>query len=129
MHIPYIAFFKTLYVIILITSLLSGCRNDRSKDKHLSTLSICNRKLYIETYSIFESGAYGGDRQSDYLTDSINFRIYIGTYDTGDEAYSFQCRTDSIDVYKVNGRRENQNKIVRKKTYSLLDLKNAREFD
>lgn len=106
-----------------------GCKNDKDKDKHASTIRICNKNLYVETYTIFGSGAYGGDRVSDYLTDSINFRIYVGAYDNGEEAYSYQCKSDSVYIYKVTGTRENKNKIVATTVYNLLRLKSKKIFE
>lgn len=83
----------------------------------------------VETYTIFGGGAYGSDKVSDYLTDSTNFRVYIGTYDNGDEGYSYECKGDSIKVYKITGRRENKNKIVGTTVYNLSELREKKVFE
>ena len=118
-----------LHSFLFFFFLLIGCNNDRSRDKFFSTVRVCNKDLFVETYIIFGGGAFGGDRVSDYLTDSVNFRMYVGTYDDGDEAYSYACKGDSVDIYKVTGRRENKNKIVDTKTYSLQILKKKNVFE
>lgn len=117
------------YPFLFFLFFLFSCRNDRNKDTHSSTVMVCNKSLFVETYTIFGNGAYGGDRVSDYLTDSTNFRIYIGTYDNGDEGYSYECKGDSINVYKITGRRENKNKIISTTVYSLSELRKKKVFD
>jgi hypothetical protein len=103
--------------------------NDRNKDNHTSTVRICNGTLFIETFTIFGSGSYGGDRVSDYLTDSLDFRIYIGAYDNSDEAYSYECKGDSVKIYKVIGIKEGKNKIITTRTYNVLGLKQKKVFE
>ena len=116
------------YKILVLVFFFLSCGNDRNRDKHSSTVMIC-KNLFVETYLIFGSGAYGGDRVSDQLTDSTNFRIYIGTYDNGHEAYSYGCKGDSIYIYKITGRQENKNKIVSTTAYSFSELKKKKVFD
>jgi hypothetical protein len=36
-------------------------------------------------------GALGSDVNSEYLTDSVNFRVYLGTYDDEDEMIITKC--------------------------------------
>ena len=116
-------------LILFFFCFMFSCKNDRNKDKHTSIVRICTKNLFVETYTIFGGGAYGGDKVSDYLTDSINFRIYIGTYNNGDEAYSYECRGDSINIYKVIGTRENKNRIINTRIYSLLNLEKKKIFE
>jgi hypothetical protein len=120
---------KIKLLFIFLGVICFGCNIDRRKTKHSSTVRVCNKNLFVETYEIVGGGAYGGDLVSDYLTDSVNFRIYIGTYDNGDEGYSYKCTGDSVDINKVTGRRENDNKIVDKKIYSLLGLEKKKIFE
>lgn len=121
-------------IVIVISFLsvsfnVSSCRNDRSKTELASIVRIRNSNLYVQTFTIVGNGAFGGDRISDYLTDSVNFRIYIGTYDNGDEGFSYKCTGDSISISKIIGRRENENKIVNSKSYKLSELRNKKIFD
>lgn len=116
------------YIFIILFYFLLGCNDDRNKENYISTTKVCPN-LFVESYRIFGSGAYGGDRVTDYLTDSFNFRIYIGTYDNGNEAYTYECKNNTIYIYKVSGRRENKNKIVLNKNYNLLELKKKKSFE
>ena len=88
------------------------------------TTPVCDKKLFVETYMIFGGGAGGGDRVSEYLTDSVNFSIYIGTYVQGDYFYSYECNGDSIKVYKVREAGRNTNNIIEStKLYLTSTLK------
>lgn len=92
-----------LFKIIIITTIiyLYSCRSDRSKAEHSSTTQVCDGTLYIETYTIFGGGAGGGDRVSDYLTDSVNFRMYIGTNIQGIKTFTYKCQGDSVCVEEI----------------------------
>ncbi len=87
----------------------------------------CACNLYIETYCVHGGGAWGSDVNSLYLTDSTNFKLYIGTYDEEGEMIKTKCRGDSICVEKSISTSSmpewNFRKIVDKKSYSLKDLK------
>jgi len=120
--------------IILIFSIVFvlGCGYDkRSKKYHRFTNPICNGSLYIEGYTVFGSGALGGNMMSDYLTDSANFRIYVGTYDDSPEKYFYTCKGDSIYIEKKRFEEDPKSPdaskgtitTVEKKVYSLLTLK------
>ena len=121
---------KGFYILIIFftTAFAFSCRSDRSKAQHDSTTRLCNSGLFVEGYKIFNSGAYGGDRVSDYLTDSTNFRMYIGTYDNADGGYSFICKGDSVYIYKVE-QHSPKNKILDIKTYSISELKKRGKFE
>jgi hypothetical protein len=120
-------FYRLLFSILLLC--FGGCRSDRSKAEHDTTVAVCNKKLFVEMFTIFGSGAFGGDRVSEYLTDSINFRIYIGTFDNAHEAYSFECFGDSIKVSKrVDDSNENR-KVESVRFYSYSQLKASKQFD
>ena len=51
----------------------------------------CNCNLYVEHYNVFDQGAFGTGLNSAYLTDSLNFRIFLGVYDDGDEHIEVRC--------------------------------------
>ena len=120
------------YISILILLVFTfGCGYDkRSKKNHPSITPFCDGKMYVEDYTVFgEGGAIGGNVKSSYLTDSTNFRIYIGTYDEGDGGYSYKCEGDSVTIYEVTGRSMNKNKIVSTKIYNISTLKNDKKFE
>jgi hypothetical protein len=62
---------------------------------------VCDGRLFVE---VFEANSLGLD--ADYLTDSANFRKYIGDWDEEHERYLYSCKGDSVYVLKtVSGNR------------------------
>jgi hypothetical protein len=119
---------RTFIIIISIISFV-GCSSERNKNRHFSTTEICN-KIYVERYIIFSSGAYGGDVHAKYLTDSINFRVYIGTEDTETENLFTLCKGDSLIVEKsFMSKGINSSKIISSKLYSKKVLVKEGKFD
>src|SRR3954469_2842379 len=89
-------------ITVIIITVFNGwtCKMDKSKMDYINTVPVCNNTLYVEGYRIISGGAYGGDRVSDYLTDSTNFRKYIATYINSNAFYSYICKQDSIYIIK-----------------------------
>lgn len=117
--------------ICLIASLFSGCTlNDRDKSGYHQSFRVCDGAFFAETYTIVGGGAYGGDRVSAYLTDSVNFRIYLGTYITGNEAISVRCEGDSVHIYRSKmSDQTHQREITKTWGYSDPELKKSRKFE
>jgi hypothetical protein len=83
---------------ILMVVLPTSCFKSH---KYKFTSKVCERRLFVE---VFEANSLGLD--ADYLTDSLNFRKYIGDWDEEHERYSYTCKGDSIYVLKmVSGNR------------------------
>ena len=115
------------YLTLLI--LLLNCCSYKSKIRLELSVEVCN-KLYVEAFNVFGSGAFGGDLISDYLTDSTNFRIYIGTFDNADFGYAYKCKGDSIIVKKINLVTNDSNKkIIETRVFSLSKLKKEKIFE
>jgi hypothetical protein len=126
------------YALFTSLFLLAGCFYDRSKKDHKFTVNYCEYmsnkctcNLYGEVYNIYGMGALGSDVNALYLTDSTNFRIYLGTYDEGNEMIIVKCQGDSICIKKTaksvfeNSRPE----IIQAKIYSLKFLKVKHQFE
>ena len=115
----------------LIAVLFSGCTsNDRDKSGYHQSYRVCDGALFAESYTIVGGGAYGGDRVSAYLTDSVNFRIYLGTYITGNEGISIRCQGDSILVYRSKmSDQTHQREITKTWGYSDAELKKSKKFE
>jgi len=113
---------------------LSACGH-RSEKNHWFTADIssykpnnCTCKLYAEVYQ-------GGwmNSKSYYLTDSTNFRIYVGDYYEENEMISYHCSGDSIFAtksqntgvlyYDINGKTSTIYKNVSIQKFSLKQLK------
>lgn len=119
---------KRLSYLTLILICFS-CQDERSKKQHYKTIKICD-KIYIETFVVFSSGAYGGDIHSDYITDSLHFRLFIGTEDTENEILFTQCKGDSLVVKKSTVNKENDSvKINFLKVYSKKELIEEGKFE
>ncbi|HTI93558.1 MAG TPA: hypothetical protein VL727_23330 [Puia sp.] len=115
----------------LIAVLFSGCTsNDRDKSGYHQSYRVCDGALFAESYTIVGGGAYGGDRVSAYLTDSVNFRIYLGTYITGNEAIAVTCEGDSVSVYRSEmSNKTRQREIVKTWKYSGEELRKSKKFE
>ena len=72
---------------------------------------------------MFGSCAFGGDLDSDWLTDSLNFRIYIGTYDDARGGISYRCNNDSVyTIQTPDGTAKSPKKHWETKYYAIEDL-------
>ncbi|MHA4811762.1 hypothetical protein ACX0G9_26940 [Flavitalea flava] len=110
--------------------LFVGCQSDRSKTGEHSTLPLCDHRFFVEVYTINGGGAFGGDRVSAYLTDSINFRKYLGTYINSNESIATVCKGDSLYIYRtITDESTQKPKIVNTTIYSAENLKKNREFE
>ena len=74
---------------IVICALFYSCYT-----KYIGTKKICDQNLYLELYERNQLGI-------SYLTDSTNFKIYVGQLNFGDEYYSYKCMSDSVFIYKI----------------------------
>ena len=109
---------KFIISLLGLATFVFSCRGDRSKDLYNFTTSVCDKNLFVEVFTISGGGAYGGDRVSDYLTDSTNFRIYIGTYDNAHRFFAYICKGDSLYVYNVEEELP-KNKILSTKVFFI----------
>jgi hypothetical protein len=108
-----------LLLIAISTISLYGCNR-----RHVDTYEIQNR-LYIETFS----AGLAGNLTAEYLTDSVKFRIYIGTFDDETEWFYYRFKGDSIYVEKLQNIDETGLvKTIDKKVYNLTDLKKSRSL-
>lgn len=99
------------------------------KGKHVYTTKVCSG-LYVEGYSTFNGGALGSDETADYLTDSINFRVYIGSFDNSSTRNSIVCeKKDTVVIYKLS-RLERDSTFKARKTnfYCIEDLKKLQNY-
>lgn len=127
-------FFVPLCInIIPIFIICCSPSRDGNKHYHRDTVDLdksknCSCHLHLESYFIHGGGAMGSDLISIYLTDSVNFSEYIGTYDDEEEMISTRCKGDSINIEKTINTRSYP-AINSTKTYSLKLLKKAHHFD
>jgi hypothetical protein len=124
------------YIIILFSVILSGCENDRDKSKLSYKKEICGNAVFVEQYIVSSGGAYGGDRVSDYVTDSVNFRFYIGTFDNAHENITYECKGDSVYIERISMQEEGApyntkvvTKVLGRKAIDLKLLRKQNKFE
>jgi hypothetical protein len=69
-----------IFLMLLFLLAFQSCINDKDRKNHKWTFKVCD-SLYTEIFSTFGQGAFGGDRDGKWLTDSTNFRIFLGAFD------------------------------------------------
>jgi hypothetical protein len=119
---------KKYFEKLLLITMLFSC-NSKSKHTYKYTFKR-EENLYIEVY---KAGLIG-NLTSQYLTDSLNFRLYLGTFD--DEAASIYCKIDGDNIH-VEQREPRKGaspqwdtlKVFFKNNYSLRKLKEEHKFD
>jgi len=116
--------FFALPCIYILTILFSKW----SKKDYYSSQELCNN-LYVEKYLVFSGGVYGTNTIATYLTDSVNFRMYTGTYFEDDENMSYECKGDTIRVSKISVAHLIKFMAVSTKTYSITFLKRKHKFE
>lgn len=119
---------KMIVAIAFHFTLFMSCSNTRSKNKYLGTGVACNN-LIREKYIVGSWGALSADIYADYLTDSIHFRVYIGTH--GDEEnFGYDCAHDSIHIIRLSIIGVESPKIIDKiKVFSISSLKKEGVFE
>ena len=116
--------YKKILSIIIVAYFFQGCTNDKSRKDHKWTFKVCD-SLYTEIFSTFGQGAFGGDRDGKWLTDSTSFRIYLGAFDETNGKIIIECKQDSIFVTQFPDDLD-VNKHLKSpetRTYQLRELK------
>jgi len=102
---------KIFYVGIVL--LFSGCVK-----KYKRTTKVCNNRLYMEVYNVNPAGV-----DAAFLTDSVNFRIYLGKFDNEHENFNCYCNGDTVFIRKLASIDTSKvRQVVSKTTYSLKEL-------
>ncbi len=112
---------------LVILLLASGCLNE----KHFKgTYNIYNcNGLYSNVYRVIWGGVYEEhNARAIYITDSLNFRIYLGIYGEDD---SFGCKIngDTLYIEKKSRGYSSTPIIIERRNYSLIKLKTEHRFD
>lgn len=102
---------SSILIFVTLFFLLGGCTKEYSR-----TITVCDGKLFVEVYKHnFIDIAY------DYLTDSTNFRIYVGKFDYEHAYYRYNCQKDSITISESY-----VGKVINIRKYSLVDLRKSK---
>ena len=118
--------FKDALFIMIPFGFIIGCINNYNKDKLVVKKLICEN-IWREKFRVFSGGAYSAELYSDYITDSVNFRVYIGTHDEHSN-FLYRCIGDTIIVEKFE--RNNISEVKIDSSILLLSkLKKEKRFD
>jgi hypothetical protein len=104
----------SLFVCILFTS---------CKKKYIRTEKICEKHLFLEVYEKWSEIGVS------YLTDSMNFKIYVGQYNFGSEFYRYECKNDTLFIFRYSDGSIKGVNVVETKIYSLSELEKQRKFE
>lgn len=93
-------------LFLIVVYLISYCvscstfHSNNSEKKHVATFCL-NPKTYIEKYEVYSGGATTTSVYSYYLTDSVNFRKYIGRDDPSyDDLFWILKDSVTVDFYR-----------------------------
>jgi len=111
------------FSLLIILSTFFCCKHKNNKGEYRHTTEI-GKGLYLEVYRTFGSGAYGGDMISNYLTDTLNFRVFIGEFDNSIEHFSCKNNEDTVEIYNMETSDGGGSfHTISKKIYDLRKLK------
>ena len=111
-----------LAITLTFSVAISLCFSCDRSSKYRGATRLGN-DLFIEKFS----AGIIGNLTADYLTDSTNFRLYIGTFDDESERLYYKISGDSILVQKIIPKKGfipgTQTEIEFERHYRLSDLK------
>jgi hypothetical protein len=117
----------TAITIFLGLILNIGCVDRKSKQKLFATKSVCNN-IWIEKYRVFSGGAFSAELYSDYITDSVSFRVYIGSHDEY-AGFEYNCNGDLLFVREFKVNEDGNKSIVESSIFRLSALRKEHKFE
>jgi hypothetical protein len=100
--------FNKFSYIILVCFIISGCNK-----KYNRTVKVCGGKLYVEIFDLNPIGV-----SEHHLTDSANFRLFVGEYDNEHDLFSYRCEGDTITIFTLKG-----SAVTAERKFSLSKLR------
>ncbi len=121
---------KLIFLLNVLLLTFNACTDKYSKDK-LNYVHDLGDSLYVEGYHIYGGGVYGGDVYTEYLTDSISFRKYIGDTEDHESIHTYQYCKGWIIVFKTseNTLSSNQYRLVETNIYDIKKLKEEGKWE
>jgi hypothetical protein len=102
-----------------------SCVNHYSKEHPRSSIEITSN-LFYETYFTSGGGVFATDTYSEYLTDSVTFRKYVG-YECDDEQILVSMLDSNLVlVYKIEIHTKD---TLNMQVYSIAQLKKGRKWE
>ena len=90
---------KIKVILHLAILALISCVNYKDKSS-IDDVSAIGNNLYLERYEVYGGGVFSGDVLSYYVTDSINFRKYIGSTKSDDERIIIKYTRTQLRIVK-----------------------------
>ncbi|MBS1636872.1 MAG: hypothetical protein JST26_13225 [Bacteroidetes bacterium] len=109
--------------VLLLFVLYKKCSVNSKSRERLKWSTHEGQGLYTETFCVFGQGAYGADLDAVWLTDSANFRIWLGTFDETDEGIQVTHRNDTILIRHFGNGENGQPKPDMVDTFRFSALK------
>jgi hypothetical protein len=108
-------------LIFFISLLFAGCGK-----KYNRTVKVCEGRLYVEIFNTNSPGV-----SAHYLTDTINFRLFVGKYDNEHENFSYRCEGDTLSILKIESASlpGGERKVSNIRKYSIAQLKKSKTFE
>ncbi|RYZ92881.1 MAG: hypothetical protein EOP47_29900, partial [Sphingobacteriaceae bacterium] len=103
-YVPILIYIATVAIIICLPPIDSNKRYLKYTGNACTRIDsncACDLNLYIKTYTIFGSGAWGGDLNAVYLTDYVNFRVLLGEVDEAYEQVKIKCNGNHLIILKT----------------------------
>jgi len=97
---------------MLLLGLAPGCIA-----RHKFTVKLCNGKIYSEVFNVNPAGV-----DEAFLTDSENFKVYIGKIDSDHDLLRYSCNGDTINIFKYSQDSTGAMKMVDSRKLSLSTL-------
>ena len=118
-----------LIIVLTIVLSISGCLNKYSKDGFVSA-KLVNKQFNVfdELYELDKGSAYANSTYSYYLTDSINFRKFVGVIKYDDEWYKSESKGNDIFCYHLR-QGANEPDTVNIQKYDISSLIEQGKFD
>jgi len=91
---------------------------------HKNTQLVPNSKLYWEVFTVNPAGV-----DEAFLTDSQNFRLYIGKYDNEHDFFRCSCIDDTIKILKFSEDASGAMKMVDSKLLSQKKLSKDKTYN
>ncbi len=105
-------------LILAICSFIFSCSK-----KYIRTEKVCDQKLYLEVYERRQLGV-------SYLTDSVNFRIYVTQLNFENEDYLYRCTLDSVLIFlSSHDFSTNKDSIIAEFKYNIRELQKGKTFE
>ena len=113
-------------IILGMMIVFLACNNSKQPRELFVKDKICDH-LWREKYKMVQGSTFSTAQYSDYLTDSVNFRVYVGDHDEY-SSFSYECSGDSIVVKKFKHLESQKKELARTSVLSLINLRKRHNF-